>query len=299
MTGEQKSCGNVDRRALLLGGTAAVAGLSALPLARSWWQPRASVFIARGQEYSGPLVTTLRDGLESIGVRGETLRGKRIILKPNLVEPRPEAPHMTTHPSLVAAAAELFRSWGAEVTVGEAPGHLRDTQMALFESGLHEVLQSENLAFADLNYEDVVWVENRLRVSNLSGLHLPATIAHADLIVSMPKMKTHHWVGVTAAMKNLYGTLPGIIYGWPKNVLHHQGIPQTVVDINAALPPTLAIVDGIECMEGDGPIMGTPKRMGLILMGTNLPAVDATVARIMVLCARSTLSLKDELEFSS
>jgi uncharacterized protein (DUF362 family) len=106
-------------------------------------------------------------------------------------------------------------------------------------------------------------------------------VIKADLVVSMPKMKTHHWVGVTASMKNLYGVLPGIKYGWPKNVLHHAGIPQTVVDINAALPSLLTIVDGIECMEGDGPILGTAKHMGLVLVGRNLPAVDATMARIM------------------
>jgi uncharacterized protein (DUF362 family) len=81
-------------------------------------------------------------------------------------------------------------------------------------------------------------------------------------------------------MKNLYGTLPGMIYGWPKNVLHYAGIPQTVVDINASLPRTIAIVDGILCMEGDGPILGTPKPMGLVAVGMNLPALDATLARL-------------------
>ncbi|MFV2069503.1 MAG: DUF362 domain-containing protein, partial [Pirellulales bacterium] len=96
-----------------------------------------------------------------------------------------------------------------------------------------------------------------------------------------PKMKTHHWAGVTPAMKNLYGVIPGIKYGWPKNVLHHGGIPETVFDINASLPRTIAIVDGIECMEGDGPIMGTSKSMGLLVVGTNPTAVDATVCRLM------------------
>jgi uncharacterized protein (DUF362 family) len=86
---------------------------------------------------------------------------------------------------------------------------------------------------------------------------------------------------MTAAMKNMYGVLPGIKYGWPKNVLHHQGIPQTVVDINCSAPTTLAIVDAIDCMEGDGPILGSCKSMGLILVGGNVTAVDATAARIM------------------
>ena len=103
----------------------------------------------------------------------------------------------------------------------------------------------------------------------------------ADLVVSMPKMKTHHWVGYTSSLKNLYGVIPGIKYGWPKNVLHHAGIPETVFDINASLPKAVAIVDGIVAMEGDGPIMGSPKPMGLLVVGTNCTAVDATVGRIM------------------
>ena len=122
---------------------------------------------------------------------------------------------------------------------------------------------------------------NRGRTSGLAKFSFPCPVLEADLIVSVPKLKTHHWAGITAAMKNLYGTLPGLVYGWPKNVLHWAGIPQTVVDINASLPKTIAIVDAIVAMEGDGPIMGTPKPMGLLVVGGNTTAVDATCARIM------------------
>ncbi len=110
---------------------------------------------------------------------------------------------------------------------------------------------------------------------------MPTTLKRADLIVSIPKMKTHHWAGVTLSMKNLFGVLPGIYYGWPKNVLHHAGIGRSILDITAAVKPHLAIVDGIIGMEGDGPIMGTPKHAGVLVMGTNLPAVDATASRLM------------------
>jgi uncharacterized protein (DUF362 family) len=188
---------------------------------------------------------------------------------------------MTTHPALIVATAEVFRRAGAVVTVGEGPGHVRDTEMALAESGVGDALASAGLRFADLNYEETAWVKNAGRRSGLDGFHFPRSAVEADLIVSMPKMKTHHWVGVTCAMKNLYGVIPGIKYGWPKNVLHHNGIPETVYDINASLPKTVAVVDGIECMEGDGPIMGSAKWMGLVLVGANLPAVDATACRLM------------------
>lgn len=190
---------------------------------------------------------------------------------------------MTTHPAMIVAAADVFRGWGASVKVGEAPGHVRDTEMALIESGVGEALADGGLEFADLNYEAVAWRGNRGRRSRLRGFWFPQSVAEADLVVSMPKMKTHHWVGITCSMKNFYGVLPGIKYGWPKNVLHHNGIPETVADINATLPRTLAIVDGIECMEGDGPILGTSKQMGLVLVGPKLASVDATAARIMQL----------------
>jgi uncharacterized protein (DUF362 family) len=188
---------------------------------------------------------------------------------------------MTTHPAIVLAAAEVFRTWGATVTVGEGPGHLRDTDLALQESGIGEAIDSERLPFADLNYQEVAWTKNAGGKSKLAGFFFPQAVAEADLIVSLPKMKTHHWVGVTASMKNLYGTIPGCKYGWPKNVLHLSGIPETVFDINASLPRTVAIIDGIDCMEGDGPIMGTAKHMGLVLIGTNPAAVDATACRLM------------------
>jgi uncharacterized protein (DUF362 family) len=188
---------------------------------------------------------------------------------------------MTTHPAVVIAAADVFKSWGASVVVGEAPGHVRDTEMALSESRLGPALDEAGIEFADLNYEEVRFVRNAGRACPLDGFWFPRSVLEADFVVSMPKMKTHHWVGFTASLKNMYGVIPGIKYGWPKNVLHYAGIPQTVVDINASLPPTLAIVDGIECMEGDGPILGSPKPMGLIVVGTNATAVDATIGRIM------------------
>src|SRR5947208_11529032 len=96
-------------------------------------------------------------------------------------------------------------------------------------------------------------------------------------------MKTHHWAGATLALKSLFGTLPGICYGWPKNELHWRGIPNSIVDIALTHTPHLAIVDGIVGMEGDGPLQGTAKKVGAIVMGADLVAVDATCCRRMKL----------------
>jgi uncharacterized protein (DUF362 family) len=94
-------------------------------------------------------------------------------------------------------------------------------------------------------------------------------------------MKTHHWVGATLSMKNLFGVVPGGVYGWPKNVLHWAGIEESIADLHRAFPRQLAIVDGIVGMEGNGPIQGTPKQMGIIVAGNDPVAVDATCCRIM------------------
>jgi uncharacterized protein (DUF362 family) len=85
-------------------------------------------------------------------------------------------------------------------------------------------------------------------------------------------------------MKNMFGIVPGSVYGWPKNALHWQGIGNSIVDINAALTmPRLAIVDGIVGMEGNGPIQGVAKPMGVLVFGTDWVAVDATCTRLMAL----------------
>ncbi|MGC4006460.1 MAG: DUF362 domain-containing protein [Pirellulales bacterium] len=242
---------------------------------------RAEVFVAKNQRYDGDLVRTMRDGLLAVGFDPAAVRGKRVLLKPNLVEPSRLSPQMTTNPAIVVAAAEVFLGWGASVKVGEGPGHVRDTENALYEARMMDALDDARLQFVDLNYEETAWIENRGNTSKLAGFHFPRNVVEADLLVSLPKLKTHHWVGFTASMKNLYGVIPGIRYGWPKNVLHYNGIPQTILDINASLPKTIGIIDAIDCMEGDGPILGSLKHMGLVLIGLNPTALDATAARIM------------------
>jgi len=243
---------------------------------------RSEAFVARAPSYDGDLVRPLRDGLQELGIDAAEVRGKSILLKPNLVEPSRESPHINTHPLFVRAVAETFRSLGArEVFVAEGQGHLRDTYLVLEQAGLEPILREERLEFVDLNHDEIFDRPNELRFSSLRDLHLPRTLRRADWIVSLPKMKTHHWAGVTLSMKNLFGVMPGICYGWPKNVLHHAGLRESILDITATVRPHLAIVDGIVGMEGDGPIMGTPKPAGVIVMGRNLPAVDATATRVM------------------
>src|SRR5207237_8755613 len=116
-------------------------------------------------------------------------------------------------------------------------------------------------------------------------LDLAPTVVAADLLISLPKLKTHHWAGATLSLKNLFGTLPGTCYGWPKNELHWRGIDNSIVDIALTRTPDLAIVDAVIGMEGDGPINGTPRPFGALVMGCDPLAVDATGCRLMGLRA--------------
>ncbi|MBC7980232.1 MAG: DUF362 domain-containing protein [Armatimonadetes bacterium] len=157
----------------------------------------------------------------------------------------------------------------------------RDTLLTLDATGLGDLLWEDKIPFVDLNTQPGITVQNRGGKSKLQTLTFPAIFREVDYIVSLPKMKTHHWAGVTLSMKNLFGVMPGNYYGWPKNVLHFAGLQESILDINATLPTHLAIVDGITGMEGDGPIMGDPVASGMIVFGENFPAVDATASRLM------------------
>ncbi len=275
------------RQALALAGTCALGG--GLAGAAITWKrhergQRAATFIGRAASYNANLTALITAGLNELGVTRAAIRNKRVLLKPNLVETAAGIAHINTNPQVVLAAAEAFRKLdAAEVSVAEGQGHRRDSWLVLDESGMGAALHEAGLPFTDLNHDDVKPITNRGEWTKLDRLHLPRTLLAADVIVSLPKLKTHHWAGMTCAMKNLFGVMPGIVYGWPKNVLHWQGIHNSILDINATVQPHLAIVDGIVGMDGDGPIMGNAKLCGALVIGRNLPAVDATCARLMCL----------------
>lgn len=254
----------------------------------------ATTFIAKVPRYGADIRAAILYGFRELGVGSGEIKGKTILLKPNLVETRADAPHINTHPSVIRAAADAFRSIGASnVLVAEGSGHCRDTLRLLEETGMADVLVEDRIPFVDLNYDDVYTIPNAGSHSRLKTLTLPLTLRKVDWVVSMAKLKTHHWAGVTLSMKNLFGLMPGSFYGWPKNILHHAGIENCILDINATVRPHFAIVDGIVGMEGDGPIMGTPKAAGVIVMGRNFPAVDATCSRVMGIDPRRVNYLAD------
>ncbi len=225
------------------------------------------------------------------------VRGKRVLLKPNMVEYE-RGTIINTHPSVVAAAAQaMLRAGAREVVVGEGPGHRRDTEYLVTATGLFDHLRDMQLAFVDLNLDDVRRVPLRSRFMALPDLAVPVSVLDADIVVSMPKLKTHHWAGMTCGMKNLFGVVPGAVYGWPKNFLHFHGIQNAIVDLAATIRPSLVIVDAVVAMEGDGPIMGKPRATGFLAVGRDPVAVDATCARAIGLDPARLPYLAEAAEF--
>jgi uncharacterized protein (DUF362 family) len=240
--------------------------------------PAPPVMIARAQKYDGTIYDTVRRMLVEHKL---DVRGKSVLLKPNLVEFE-SGSVINTNPLVVHAAFEACRALGAgSVRIAEGPGHRRVTYDLAEGAGYFGAIKDFEDVFTDLNLDEVSEVKLSSPKSKLKSLYLPKTVLGADLIISMPKMKTHHWVGATLSMKNFFGTVPGAVYGWPKNVLHWAGIEECIADLHSVFPRHFAIVDGIEGMEGNGPIQGSRKYAGVLVAGRDLVAVDATCCRIM------------------
>jgi uncharacterized protein (DUF362 family) len=274
----------IDRRKLVIGSSALIVGAA---IARPFFRPRfhaikrrarSRVAILSASEYSEKLEETLMSGLRLFHL---DVSGRTVLLKPNLVDYMP-GDAINTNPVLVMAAADCFRRLGAErVVIAEGPGHQRDTFLLLSRSGFLDRLQDQKIDFIDLNRDELVRVKLAARYSALDELWLPTTVLASDFLVSMPKLKTHHWSGLSLSMKNMFGLVPGAKYGWPKNILHWHGIQESIIDICATVPIQFVIADGVVAMEGNGPLNGVARHLGKIVLADDPVAADATCARLM------------------
>ena len=291
---------SINRRDLLIGTAAVAAGASvSLPFFMPRYHEvrrvrRSRVAILREENYSQRIGEALLAGLQLFPLY---VHGKNVVLKPNLVDYIPGSA-INTHPLLVAAATECFRRLGAnKVVVAEGPGHQRDTQLVLSQSGYAPILRDNEIRFIDLNRDELVQVNLRASYTRMKRLWLPKTVVQADFLVSMPKVKTHHWSGVTLSMKNMFGVVPGSRYGWPKNILHWNGIQQSILDICATVPVHFVIADAIMAMEGNGPLNGTPRPLASIVLADDLVAADATCARLMGMDPSRIVHIREASKF--
>jgi uncharacterized protein (DUF362 family) len=218
-----------------------------------------------------------------LDVKARLASARSIVVKIGLIEARPADDHVTTHPLMLEAILTQLStvtptdSW---ICVADGSGHERDTEYLLARTGIAKVLADVGVPFVDLNLDDLSRVETP-RPAAFRELMLPRTITEADFVVSLAKMKTHHRSAVTLGMKNLFGCVPGSVYGFPKTRLHYAGTARVIADLASIITPQLTVLDAVVAMEGTGPLDGTPRHVGSIIAGNNAATTDAVTARMM------------------
>lgn len=208
------------------------------------------------------------------------VKGKKILLKPNLLSGSDPKKAVTTHPAVLEAVILALQEKGAgKIVVGDSPAVVNSFRAAE-KAGLIDVVKRCGVEWDPFEKTGKLVLESDPLIQ---ALFQPAQIVNeVDMIFSLPKMKTHMMMYMTGAMKNLFGVFPGL----EKSKFHFrypekQGFASLIVDLNRALKPSYAIMDGIIGMEGQGPANGEPKEIGVILASENILAIDIIASQIM------------------
>jgi uncharacterized protein (DUF362 family)/Pyruvate/2-oxoacid:ferredoxin oxidoreductase delta subunit len=208
--------------------------------------------------------------------------GRNVLLKPNLLTDRTPDASVTTHPEVVRPLIRLFKSAGANITVADSPANVTNIEQVWDRTGFATLCREENVELVNM---EKAGVENV--AAGAFSLPIAKPILDADLLVSIPKVKTHVLTTLTGAVKNLYGAIPG----FRKAILHKERhLPREFAEVLAALyrvlKPRLSIADGIVGMDGDGPSNGTPYPLGLLLASTDAAALDMALCGLMGIPAK-------------
>ncbi|MDD5556382.1 MAG: DUF362 domain-containing protein [bacterium] len=205
-------------------------------------------------------------------------KGASVLVKPNVLGPWTADAGVTTHPSVIGALVRSLRARGARVMVGDNPG-LRgyaENERSFRACGL--------LAAADGAYVNIGRNPARVKINStfVDEIAVSGEILDCDLLVSVPKFKTHALTMITGAVKNTYG----YIVGTEKALLHSLAVTlrrfsEIVVDVYALRPPDLSIMDGVVCMDGNGPSGGRLLDAGKIIASDNAVSLDAVMAHMM------------------
>ncbi len=245
-----------------------------------------TVSIERCPDYSRPaLRAALEKALGRIGGIEKFVRpGQTVLLKPNLLRREPPETAVVTHPEFVRALSEMVRAAGGKPLIGDSPGaalpHTRGTLLSLYRAcGLLQVAEETGAELLlDTAHEVVACPTGRM----VKRLELLSPAVAADVILNLPKLKTHVYTRITGAVKNLFGLVPGLLKPAYHAKLGDLGrFSAMLVDVMEAADADLSIVDGIWAMEGDGPGAGRRRDLGLIAAGESPAAVDAVLGRIL------------------
>jgi uncharacterized protein (DUF362 family)/Pyruvate/2-oxoacid:ferredoxin oxidoreductase delta subunit len=227
----------------------------------------------------------MKENLGQFQVDERLIRGKKVLLKPNVLSGQPPEAAVTTHPAFVEGVATVFRDMGGEVAIGDSSGGAMGghtiTNRALKKSGIAGLSEK---GFEVVNFDSF---PPRLLPSPskelVDDLYVSPSVLDCDFLVSLPKLKTHVGTLYTGAIKNLFGCVPGQVKG-TYHYLAPKGahLSSIFVDLLQIIKPHLVIMDGVLALEGNGPgKAGRARDVGLLFMGSDSVALDAVVSTVI------------------
>ena len=237
------------------------------------------VGIERCSSYDGEeIYKALKNAVEHAGDLDVT--GKTVLLKPNILADAEPEKAVTTHPVFLEAAIRLVREMGSSrILVGDSPG-IQSPGFSARTSGLGEAARKNGAEWVNFTKEktEVSFSEGKV----MKKFTLTRAVEDADIIISLPKLKTHQLMYFTGAIKNMFGLIPSL----GKSPLHvrfanRESFAAMLVDLNLAVKNVYAFMDAITGMEGPGPFAGSPRHVGLVLASSNFLAMDAAASVII------------------
>ena len=243
-----------------------------------------TVYVVRCPDYD-QVEEKLPELLEMMGGINKFLKpGDRVALKPNLLQAAKPEKAITTHPSLFAAVGRIVKANGAAPFLMESPtGAYPHTPASLERvyraTGLAEAAESAGIELCyDTRVEEVSFPEGKLT----KHFQICAPILEADLVINLPKFKTHALTAITGAVKNLFGTIPGRAKpGYHATLMDKHLFAAMLLDLAECVNPGLTIMDAVIGMEGNGPGNGDPRQVGYLLGSENPRALDLVMAEMM------------------
>ncbi len=212
------------------------------------------------------------------GLAGIIGSGNTVVIKPNLVAPKPPESGATTDPRICKALADMVRERGARPIIAESSFVGLDTEEAIRIAG-YERLRQDGYEVIDLKQKGIEKVSVPVPQGvALKEVLLPKIVVEADAIISVPKMKTHDQAAVTLGIKNMKGVLSD---AWKRKFHHTYGVFESTADLLTVIKPSFVVVDGIVAMQGLGPAFGEALEMDLIIAGRDAVAVDTVTSAVM------------------
>jgi uncharacterized protein (DUF362 family)/Pyruvate/2-oxoacid:ferredoxin oxidoreductase delta subunit len=249
--------------------------------ARTKMKPKARVAVSRCASYDHhDLSLALRRVLDGLGSLNSLIKqGSRVFVKINHLSPA-SAPEraIITHPAFTREVLRLLIDLGSEVTVGD---DIYSRQPDGFLKSGYQAVCSE-LGVRLVNLKETGFVEVAVPGKVLKKTYIARPVLEADVILNLPKLKTHSFAIFTGAIKNMYGVIPhGLRLAYHRRFVRNDVFSQMLVDLFSCVPPHLNIIDAVVGLEGEGPSAGSPKKVGLILASQDAVALDAVAAQVV------------------